>query len=348
MEVQPVKNYVWADNLRVLATISVITQHLSANILSSFGTNISSDWWMASIFDGLTRFCVPMFLMLSGALLLHKEYRLKDFLGNKFSRIVLPFLFWSFIYIGFEINSRANNAHIPFYEVIKISLSMLRTGSSFHLWYIYVIIGIYLFLPILGKWIRNSTENEILYFIAVWLIVIFFNQPYIAVMEIKPNIETVYFSGFIGYIVIGYYLSIKKWNNPATATMIGFILFLFGNVITILGYFYFTKNGGNNNIFYDYLSINVIMVAVGMFIMFKNRASTVGTPNRIVKFIGKYSYGIYLVHILVISETAKYGWYVDNFNTAINIILNVVICLTISTIVVFALNKIPVIKKFAG
>ncbi len=347
MENNATKNFVWADNLRVLATVSVIVQHVAANTLNPYNNNITTYWWIASIYDGLTRFCVPVFIILTGALLLHKEYNLGDFLKIKFSRIVLPFLFWSIIYIAFEINSRATNRYVPFSEISETAFTMLRTGSAYHMWYIYVIIGLYLFIPILGKWIRNATENEILYFLGIWFIVVLFNQPYISVFNLRPNVDLTYFSGFIGYLVLGYYLNTKKFKNTQKVNLVGLLLFLVGNFVTIYGYYYTCRGGVTNNMFYDYLAPNVIAVAIGTFLLFKNYDFKSKT-SKIVAFLSKYSYGIYLVHILILSEFAKRNWYFHYENPLYNIPLNVLLCLCGSTLVIYILNRIPIIKKMAG
>jgi surface polysaccharide O-acyltransferase-like enzyme len=96
-------NKYWANNLRVLATISVILLHVAANILYQY-TNIPQHiWWIGNIYDGLVRFSVPAFFMLTGALLLPKIEPVNVFLKKRFSRIFPPFLFWSLIYIIYHI-----------------------------------------------------------------------------------------------------------------------------------------------------------------------------------------------------------------------------------------------------
>ncbi len=349
MDIQINKNYVWADYLRVFATISVIVTHGAGNALQFYGTSINSDWWVSSTLVGITRFCVPMFMMLTGALLLPKESQLNDFLNNKFSRIMLPFLFWSAVYIAFEVNARvAAGGYLSFKEVVTLTLTMLKNGSAYHLWYIYVIIGIYLFIPILGKWLRNSTEQEILYFLVIWFFVMMLNQPYIIAMDIRPSVDFTYFSGFLGYLVLGYYLSIKRFKNLKRTNVFAIILLLGGNLATVFGYYYTAKEGTIDNLFYGYLTPNVMAVAIGTFILFRNYSFSKPKSLPVISFIGRYSYGIYLVHILVMSQCDKFGWYFSTTYSAINIPANTVVYLVISTVIIYVLNKIPFINKFAG
>jgi len=167
----------WYDNLRVIATIGVIGIHVSSSYQPTSGTISTYDFWVGNIYCSLSRFAVPVFVMLSGALLLSKDYKISTFLKKRLVRLLIPFLFWSLVYI---INSLVNDFEAGnrpgFWEIARDIFVQLRDGSSGHLWYIYMIIGLYLFIPIIGKWVRNATEKEILYFLGIWLIVLILDQ----------------------------------------------------------------------------------------------------------------------------------------------------------------------------
>jgi surface polysaccharide O-acyltransferase-like enzyme len=99
---QEVDNYkvttAWLDFVRWIATIAVITIHVAAPYLYKYGSIPMLNWNFYNFIDSLTRFAVPFFVMLSGALLLNRNDSLKDFLFKRFSRVLIPFLFWSIIY----------------------------------------------------------------------------------------------------------------------------------------------------------------------------------------------------------------------------------------------------------
>src|SRR5690606_15327951 len=84
--------------IRVTACFMVIFLHVAAIGFHDFVPG----WWASNVYDSLLRSCVPLFLMLTGALLLRKEEPLHDFFSRRFSRIVPPFLFWSFFYLGWR------------------------------------------------------------------------------------------------------------------------------------------------------------------------------------------------------------------------------------------------------
>jgi surface polysaccharide O-acyltransferase-like enzyme len=340
----------WADNLRALATFSVIILHVAADMLYQYGVIPNSNWWVGNAFDGIVRFSVPIFLMLTGALLFRKEYFINDFLKNKFLRIVIPFLFWSLIYILYNLKTMAaTGVQMSTVESVQWAFVQLKTGSSYHFWYIYLIIGIYLFIPILGKWIRNATEKDILYFLIVWFSVMMLKQPYIAVLDITPNIDFTYFSGYLGYLVLGYYLSIKDFKNKVFRYIVPVVLIVIGMGITIFGTHHLTKLDGKfSEVFYGYLSPNVMIFAIGVFMVFKNQNSVNAKIAPAIQFIGKYSYGVYLSHVLVLTILAKKGISAYAYDPIIAIPLTSLICFGISLVLVFVLNKIPFGKYFAG
>lgn len=339
----------WADNLRVLATVSVIILHVSADVLYLYGSISKLYWWAGNLYDSLVRFSVPMFLMLTGALMFRKNYELKDFLKRKFMRIIIPFLFWSLIYLIYNLKTEIyKEGQMTLYSILKWVFIQLKTGSSYHLWYIYMIIGIYLFIPIIGKWIRNSTEKEILYFLFIWLFVTLLNQPYVVVLNIKPNIDFTYFSGYIGYLVLGFYLSIKQFNsNIINKASIGLIIF--GASITVLGTYFFTVADGKfSEVFFGYLSPNILIFSIGIFLLFKNYNYSNTKTASFTRFVSKYSYGIYLVHVLVLTELAKKGINCYTVSPIIGIPLTTIICLIISGIIIYTVHKIPFGKYISG
>ncbi|HEY0244579.1 MAG TPA: acyltransferase family protein, partial [Mucilaginibacter sp.] len=235
----------WINNLRLIALYAVIVLHTTAVLLSQYEKVPLNDWLTADFYNGLVRFAVPVFVMITGALLLHREYELGDFFTKRLSRIITPFLFWSLVYIGYSWYNGEITFDANAWTNIKQVSHLLKYGSSYHLWYVYMLIGLYFVIPVIGKFVRNATDSEILYFILVWFGVMLLNQPYLA--RFNPQVDLHYFAGYIGYLVLGHYLAFKKFNTPS---IIGWMVLL--------------------------LVLTLIVIVAGTWLLYKNN-STVGT-----------------------------------------------------------------------
>jgi len=339
------ENLEWIDSLRVLATFSVIFLHVASGILNQYGSISNLDWWIGNIYDSSVRFCVPIFLMISGTLILSKTYEsIGEYLKKRVLRILFPFLFWSIIYIARDLFLKFNHSeYLSFIEVLKFTFIKLKSGASIHFWYIYLIIGLYLFFPIIGKWISKSNKHEIKYFLGIWLLTIFAHLPF--VKKIIPNVELSYFSGYIGLPILGYYLSKINFNFDKKK-IIYILSVLTGILITIFGTYFITKYKGSfYHGFYNYLTPNVVLVSAGIFLLFKD---FVRSNSKIILFLSKYSYGTYLIHILVLWILGKFGFSYAFVNPIIGIPITSMLCIIVSTLIIWGVNKLPFGKYISG
>lgn len=332
----------WLDNLRVVATIAVILLHIVAPFALKFGKISTGDWWVANGIDSLVRFCVPVFVMLTGALLLPRVHTLESYLKKRVARIILPFLFWSVIYIIHFLTRLPSSFEFTWQTISKIAGNKLLTGASYHLWYIYMIIGIYLILPIISTWIKKASEKEIIYFLGLWLLSVMIANSFLK--DYIPDFNLKYFSGFIGYLVLGYYLSLKTFNVKFATAM-----FCFGVLATAFGTYYLSIQKGSLSLdFYQYFSLPVIISSVAIFSLFKHLALKNSLLARIRNLINQNSFGVYFVHILVLFYLNKYGINVDDFGFLIGIPLLTFLCFSISLLIVFFLKKIPFLRDLVG
>ncbi|WP_207426220.1 acyltransferase [Pedobacter sp. SYSU D00535] len=334
---------VWADNMRVLATVSMILLHVISPILYKFGNASWQLWHAGNLIDSAVRFCVPVFVMLSGALLLGKDFRLKDFLVKRLLRVVLPFVFWSGIYIVYDLlMGKSRMVGLANWLVLKV-----QAGAAYHLWYIYMIVGLYLFIPILNKWIKHCSQKEIQYFLCIWFTTLMLNQSLFS--RFKPAIELSYFSGFLGYLVLGYYLSTVQFANIAKAVSISFLLLGVGITATAWGTFHYSAEEGRFvGILYGFLTPNVLLTSAGVFILVRLLTPQKKRDRKLRDFICTYSYGIYLVHVLVLSELGRRGLNYAFVNPAVGIISTTVCCIAFSALLVFLISRFPYGKYVSG
>jgi surface polysaccharide O-acyltransferase-like enzyme len=335
----------WLDNLRVNATIGVILIHASATILFRF-TSVSADyWWFANVYNGGYRYVVPIFVMLSGALLLPREEAIVPFLKKSFMRIIVPFLFYNFIFSLFNWQVRLRGKTFGMWDGLNWLGEQYFHGASYHFWYIYMIVGIYLFIPIIGRWIRSAPESHIQYFLGIWGLTILFNNPHFPYLKLPIALTD--FTGYVGYLVLGYYLSTKNFPKGIKTWALG--IFCIGTLWTLLGSYYFTAESGKfYGLLYANFSPSVVLATAGIFLFFRfqNLDISLLTPFR--DWVSSHSYGIYLVHILVLFYLAKWGVYGEMLHPSIGVPLTALACLLISGGIVWVLRKIPLIKYMAG
>ncbi|MBO4962637.1 MAG: acyltransferase family protein [Clostridia bacterium] len=290
------------DFLRIIAALAVVMSH------SAIATDVSfSD---GVIFDSLSRFAVPVFLMISGALMLDEKKTLttKDtFKKIFFGGIML--LIWNVIYAGFY------HILIPIKDNQKIALSSVVKGivlGNYHFWYMYLLLGLYLITPILRLFVKKENMKYLLYF--VFLAIIFQFLPRIidiCLNKVLPTsldgtfyafIDSFYINGFFGYItyyILGWIivnLEIKKCFRYIMYA-IGFISML----IMILGTELIFKKGKSIGLFNNLMIFNFCystFVFAFFFYLFKKIKLNQFLQNLILK-LSSLTFGVYLIHDLI-------------------------------------------------
>ncbi|CAM4307038.1 acyltransferase [Flavobacterium terrigena] len=316
--------------LRILATLSVIMIHVSGPLVVEIGKISNSDWHAANFYDSISRYAVPVFFMISGSLLLGRQSEIKDFLKNRLGKIIPPFLFWSLFYSLTNRFVFTNEA----FDITKIVKDVFY-GSEYHLWFVYSLIGIYLITPIFQKWIAFSKKEDVSYFLIVWVFTLLLAIPGVNIYFPKINLS--YFSGFLGYFILGYYLK----NYVKSNKIISLSLILIGVFITIFGTYYFSfKNNKFFDHFYDYISINTLLVSVGVFLLFSKIENINEKAKPIIARLDACSFGIFLIHPFVLTIFAILGMSAFFINPILGILIISLACFSLSFIVIFIIKKI--------
>jgi surface polysaccharide O-acyltransferase-like enzyme len=341
------QNITWINNLRLIAMFAVIILHTASPLLFLYNSAPVSNWIAADIYNAIVRFAVPVFVMITGALLLHREYELGGFLKKRIGRLILPFLFWSLVYIGYQWYIEIIFFNNDVWANVKLILNQLKTGASYHLWYVYLLIGLYLFIPILSRFIQNATEKEILYFLAIWFITILISKPYLT--RFNTAVDLRYFTGYIGYLVLGYYLAYKRFSIPYLAFPAILIFTACVVLITCGTYYLQIKDHKLSTFFYEPIGPFVVVLSASVFLVAKNiKVKMNPIFNMIFCNAGKYTLGIYLSHALVLNILELNDITYATFNPIVSIPLVALLCFIISWLVIYILGKIPLLKYIIG
>lgn len=337
----------WINNLRIIALVAVIVLHTTSPVLETYNKGPLTTWLVGDFYNSLVRFAVPVFVMITGALMLHREYDLGGFLKKRLSRVVVPFLFWSLIYIAYMYYNEDIDYPGDWWLTLKQVLHFLRDGASYHLWYVYMIIGLYLIMPIISKFVRNATENEILYFLIVWFIVMMAEQSYL--VHYKPAVDVRYFEGFVGYLVLGHYLAFKDFKIKNLKAWMMLVFFVSLIAIIVGTWLLFRHYNCISTVMYEPISPSIAIIAASIFLIGKQSTPKLSpTVIKIRDFAGTYSFGVYLSHALVLQLLDQVGLNYKLFNPIFSIPVTALTCLILSLCLVYIVNKIPFGKYVSG
>ncbi len=333
---------IFLDYIRALATLAVILIHVVGGILPRFGKISPADWWLGNSLDSASRFCVPIFVMLSGALLLGPNLSY-DWPPHKkrISRIFFPFCFWTLVYILFNVGVKyPSMQHRPMDIFLPWIWHQIAFGASFHFWYLYMILGLYLFLPWIHAALNQMKKRDIEVFLAIWFLTLFANWPGLA--SYFPHIELMYFSGYLGYLVLGHYVM----RFPIRGAM---WYYLIGFGMTVGGTYVLSEAKALFDIrMYSNLSVNVALMALGIFGMFQKASFLNLNLNKFVSLLSQLSFGIYFIHVIVLYYLSLAHVNYAFHGLWLGIPTTVCACLCISGALVYLLKKIPGADRFIG
>ncbi|WP_214071733.1 acyltransferase family protein [Mucilaginibacter sp. dw_454] len=338
-------NLDWINSLRLIALLAVIVLHVSAIPLGQYGHIPLNTWLTADFYNAMVRFAVPVFVMITGALTLHREYELGAFLKKRLSRVVAPFIFWSLVYVWYswyiEVLVFTGNT----WTDIKLILHQLKYSASYHLWYVYMLIGLYFLIPVISIFVRNATKRQLEYFLAMWFIAMLITEP--GLSRFNPQVDIHYFSGYAGYLVLGHYLTFNvDYSRKLVVWMwiLFFSLLAFITAGTYLLYQYTTLG----TTLYEPLGPIIVLLATSVFLL--GRFTKLQLPLILLKFKNfacAYNYGIYLSHALIL-------YFLDdpfgiNFKLGVPVLgipVTAIICFLISLLLVWLLSKLPWVGKW--
>ncbi|MDF2686618.1 MAG: hypothetical protein K0S55_1800 [Clostridia bacterium] len=319
-----------------------------------YNTDITSfEWQVFNIYDSLVRFCVPVFVMLSGMFFLEpgKQISLKNIYFKYILRIVTAFIFWSAFYVIFdnfilhknEINSKTiDNMFSQFYE------------GQYHLWFLFMIVGLYIITPLLKKLTENSDKKMLEYFILLSfvfavLIPTLSNFPWFD--GIRNYINKFYINlilGYSGYFIMGYYL--KTYDISKLKQIIIYISGIIGVISTFaLTNLISQSQGRAYEVLYGFLTPNVMLASVAVFVFFKEIISKIKFKDitiRVITFISSCSFGMYLVHVAFNMIFSKIKFTTLSFNPLISVPLISIAVFICSFLISFIISKIPFLNKY--
>lgn len=352
------------DCLRVMAAFAVVVLHLASQnwYLVEPGTY---EWHAFSVYDAFVRWAVPVFAMISGALFIGGfPKKLERIFKKNIVRIVTAFTFWSAVYALWDLLSGKAGWKNAVREFVE--------GPT-HLWFLFMIAGLYLLVPFLQKIAEN---DKLIEYFAVLSLLFTFGLPYaVTVLSLYfekagmiaggylKNIEFSFTAGYVSYFVLGYYFSRK--NVGKKMRLVLYLLGIAGLTVTIFAAQIFSVSEKTAcSTFHACMSLNVMLTSIALFLFIKYDGKIRNASHKTkegLRKLSEYSFGAYLVHILVIKlldhnplfklNTMQFRLNIGRFeeislNPYLSVPVIAIIAFAISVTISGWLHRIPVLKKY--
>jgi surface polysaccharide O-acyltransferase-like enzyme len=339
----------YPDAIRALAIIAIVFLHVSSPIAQDFSGYPFSWWWIANVVYSCARPAIALFVMISGLLLLSpgKEESISTFFKKRFVRIAIPFVFWGIVYFFWK--TRMNGPDFTVRHALK---EFIQGPVYYHLWFIYTIAGIYLATPVFRVYVKNASRSNQLYLLVLWLVGTSLYPLIKYFTGISIGIPIMVAGGFLGAFLLGNFLRDVTVGKKGVA-LLWMIICGCAAFTACSTYLLSVQNKAYNGLFEDFLSPNVIAIAVCLFLIIKS-ASFDTIKNKAPIFfktmttISSTSFSVYLMHILVLeifkSHVPWFSLSAGTIHPFIGIPLTATATLVLCVGVVVILRKIPYIK----
>ena len=321
------QHIVWLDVVRFIAMFTVVCCHCTDpfNFYPGTAPNIGEIKLWGAIYGSVLRPCVPLFVMITGALLLPVRGDASTFYKKRIPRVFYPFLIWSvlynlfpwitgllglnpqiildfFPYAGEEVMRQSFSVSLEYILMIPFNFSILAV----HMWYIYLLIGLYLYLPVFSAWVEKASERAKLMFLLAWGVTLLLPYYYQFVSNYLwgtcswNSFGMLYaFVGFNGYLLLGHYLKNLEWSLKKTLT-IGIPMFAVGYAVTFLGFRHITALPEYTDemleLFFTYCSLNVVMMTIPVFMLAKKVKVNSERMKKALANLTVCGFGIYMIH----------------------------------------------------
>jgi surface polysaccharide O-acyltransferase-like enzyme len=344
--VQRVERDFRLDWLRVVAAFWVVCLHISADVVSSAKAASGQDWWAGNLVDSFSRWSVPLFVMISGALLLPSTAvnTLSAFYRRRAARLLPPLLFWALFYTGvryWEEPFSLSSLEDVWNEVVA---PFLQGSVYYHLWFLYMIAGLYLAAPFLGRLLRILSKNALDALITVLFLLSAIYAFTNAWLRKEILSEFFAFPCFLGYFLAGERLRQHPFRLHRAASL---SLFAFCGAAIALATVWLAQRFGAvaYEITYSYLNplVAVMTLAVFQFGCAPRERELAAQLASVARLLAPLTLGIYLIHPLWLTVFEKLGWKPANA-PILTIPLMAGAVFAVSAVSAWALAKIPRVR----
>ena len=334
---------IWIDNARIIATFAVVLLHVASGVINPTADLTSLIWWAANLYDSSVRWCVPVFVMISGLLLLDpsKKESILIFYKKRGSKILIPLIFWTIFYLIWDsaISIVKGEGFSP-----KTLLENVISGKPYHhMWYLYMVLTLYAFTPFLRKLVGVISSKETMFLSLLMFVMASITWIF---HQFSPASNQPFFNQFLLYLPYyfsGYLIGKCKSSLPQRVLMLIFIL---GILSTASGCYLLGKTFGTNRglYFYGYLSVTVIPTSLSFCLLLRGYERPL-FRHSVIRKLASISLGMYLIHPVFIIVFIFIGIRPKSFNPIISIPMIALAIIFLSSMTALLFQKIPYLRR---
>jgi len=289
------KNYI--DYLRVLAILAVITIHVTGHYYGKFGDIDQISWWFSNVVNSASRFAVPLFVMISGVVLLGKTTSTWEFYSKRGFRIFPAIIFWSLFFLAFDFFQEMDFDNL--FWMVKIGL-FSEGKAYYHLWYLSMYVCLMFFVPFINQFINGEKPTYSDLSILMLLFVSFFTLNTIAIgateiIDINIGWFKV-FPWYIGYFILGYYLDKYAHRiNVGSSVILAVLIIILIIAGALLNFYAVTKGILQDFFVFNNTALPVFIITALIFLLVKKNERYF-KENKLITSLSEASFGMYLIH----------------------------------------------------
>lgn len=337
------------DLLRIIAAFSVVMLHSAAQHWYELPID-SMDWKIVNAYDACFRFGVPVFVMISGAVFLDpgRELDVKRLYRHNILRFVVIYLLWGAVY-GLLDSFHYGFANLTWKEILKE-----MAWGRYHLWYLPMLLGIYVLLPILRSWVQHAQRKNLQYFLTLFVVLQVLRETVISFVKNQELLhylslgEIQMVCSYLGYFVLGYYIA--HVGIPRKFHKYFYLAAIPGAMLNVLiSCAQTVRDGSPNGTVYDSFGLFTFLIVVAVFLLFTERLqshSWSGSGAAVITEVSKGTLGIYLMHIGVIEQLELWGIHSAMVPVTVGVPLLATLVFVLCYVPAALLRRIPWVGRY--
>jgi surface polysaccharide O-acyltransferase-like enzyme len=328
----------WLDTLRIVAALGVVCLHVS-NVVIQQADATSTDWWVGNLACSFFAWCVPVFVMISGALVLPKaaSSSVGDFYRRRFGRLAVPVILWSLFFLGWTWYRGG------FTDLRGPAEAMLLGRPFYHLWFLFALLGLYVVAPFLAVFLAAAKTERAWAAVIIGFLIFSLQSGVAAFRGWRADIFIMWVP-YVPYFLAGYLLVHRE--RPLLSGRISAISFIVSVVLFASLTGLLTPRLGTLawRIMYRNLNPLVIISSVAV-VCFAHSAQAPWFHSNTIRRAATLMLGVYIIHPLWILVVQQLGISADRMPAMVGIPLCTTVVFSLSLATSWLIACVPFGKR---